>query len=169
MPSMMSTSSAASDRSYLALVRREAWVNPEPAPRYDLVVIGGGTAGLVAAAGAAGLGARVALVERHRLGGDVFFGDARFEGPDRAVVAGTRLRFRSAVIATGTRPRLPPVPGLAEAAPLTSDTVFDLDEAPRRLAILGGGPMGCELAQAFQRLGVQFSLLHDQTSACPGS
>lgn len=209
----MSASSDDTDRSYRALVHPDTWVNPEPAPRYDLVVIGGGTAGLVAAAGAAGLGASVALVERHRLGGDclntgcvpskalisgaghglafvdamarmrqaraslaahdsaerfsrlgvdVFFGDARFDGRDRAVVAGTQLRFRRAVIATGARPRLPPVPGLAEASPLTSDTVFDLDAAPRHLVILGGGPMGCELAQAFQRLGVQVSLLHDQ-------
>jgi pyruvate/2-oxoglutarate dehydrogenase complex dihydrolipoamide dehydrogenase (E3) component len=180
---------------------------------HDLVVIGGGTAGLVCAAGAAGLGARVALVERHRLGGDclytgcvpsktliasaragldfqsavarvtraiatiaphdsperfrslgvdVFLHEARFDGPASLVVDGRTLPFTRAVIATGARPRLPPITGLADAAPLTSETVFDLTTPPSRLAIIGGGSIGCELAHAFQRLGVAVTLLHDQ-------
>jgi pyruvate/2-oxoglutarate dehydrogenase complex dihydrolipoamide dehydrogenase (E3) component len=181
--------------------------------RYNLVVVGGGTAGLVAAAGAAGLGARVALVERHLMGGDclntgcvpsktlisaarlhstfadamarvqrvraaiaphdsaerfqslgvdVFFGHAQFADPESVAVGARRLRFARAVIATGARPVIPPVPGLAEAAPLTTENVFELTTAPRRLAIVGGGPVGCELAQAFQRLGVEVVLFHDQ-------
>ena len=181
--------------------------------RYNLVVIGGGTAGLVCAAGAAGLGARVALVERHRMGGDclytgcvpsktlissaraglsfgaamvrlraaiatiaphdsperfrslgvdVFHGHARFDGRDAIVVDGERLPFSRAVIATGARPALPPIPGLSEARPLTSESVFELTEAPGRLAVIGGGPIGCELAQAFQRLGVAVTVLHDR-------
>jgi pyruvate/2-oxoglutarate dehydrogenase complex dihydrolipoamide dehydrogenase (E3) component len=195
-----------------ALVRPPDWVNPTPAARYNLVVIGGGTAGLVAAAGAAGLGARVALVERDRLGGDclntgcvpsktlissararlsfpdamdrvrrarlalaphdsaprfhdlgvdVFFGEARFTAHDVVAVGSDRLRFSRAVIATGARATIPPVPGLAESRPLTNEDVFELTEAPGRMAVVGGGPLGCELAQAFQRLGVSVVLLHD--------
>jgi len=205
------------------------WENPTPAPRYNLVVIGAGTAGLVTAAGAAGLGAKVALVEKHLLGGDclivgcvpskamirssraafdtreaghfgvrvaappqvdfpaamerlrklradlsphdsaerfaklgvdVFLGEARFTGPDTVQVAGQTLRFKRAVIATGARPMQPPIPGLAEAGYLTNETVFSLIERPARLAVIGGGPIGCELAQAFQRLGSRVSLLH---------
>jgi pyruvate/2-oxoglutarate dehydrogenase complex dihydrolipoamide dehydrogenase (E3) component len=205
------------------------WQNPAPAPRYNLVVIGAGTAGLVTAAGAAGLGAKVALVEKHLLGGDclnvgcvpskavircsravfdakvagqfgvrlgappevdfaavmermrklradisphdsaqrfaklgvdVFLGDARFAGPDTVEVAGQTLRFKRAVIATGARATQPPIPGLAEAGYLTNETVFSLTECPARLAVIGGGPIGCELAQAFQRLGSQVSVLH---------
>ena len=205
------------------------WQNPTPAPCYNLVVIGAGTAGLVTAAGAAGLGAKVALVERHLLGGDclnvgcvpskavirssratfditeaghfgvrtaaptqvdfpavmermrklradlspndsaqrfaklgvdVFLGEARFSGPDTIQVAGKTLRFKRAVIATGARPLQPPIPGLAEAGYLTNDTVFNLTQCPARIAVIGGGPIGCELAQAFQRLGSQVSLLH---------
>jgi pyruvate/2-oxoglutarate dehydrogenase complex dihydrolipoamide dehydrogenase (E3) component len=206
------------------------WRNPEPASRYALVVIGAGTAGLVTAAGAAGLGARVALVERRWMGGDclnvgcvpsktllrsaraaaelraaaplgvgeglregavrfadvmervrrvrariaphdsarrfrdelgvdVFFGDARFVGPDRVAVGGSVLRFRRAAIATGARPAMPPIPGLAEAEPLTNETVFSLTERPERLLVLGGGPIGCELAQAFARLGTRVTVL----------
>jgi pyruvate/2-oxoglutarate dehydrogenase complex dihydrolipoamide dehydrogenase (E3) component len=204
------------------------WPTLEPAARYNLVVIGAGTAGLVAAAGAAGLGARVALVERDLMGGDclnvgcvpsktliraaraaaevrdagrfgvavppgtradfaavmervrrvrarisatdsaarfrglgvnVFLGSARFAGPDTVAVAGTSLRFTRAVIATGARASAPPIPGLAEAGYLTNETVFDLTELPRRLAIIGGGPIGCELAQAFARLGAGVSVL----------
>ena len=205
------------------------WQNPTPAPRYNLVVIGAGTAGLVTAAGAAGLGAKVALVEKHLLGGDclnvgcvpskaiircsravfdakeagpfgvrvdkpveidfpavmermrklradlspndsaqrftklgvdVFLGEARFAGPDTVEVAGQTLRFKRAVIATGARAMEPPISGLAEAGYLTNETVFSLTQCPARLAVIGGGPIGCELAQAFQRLGSQVSLLH---------
>jgi pyruvate/2-oxoglutarate dehydrogenase complex dihydrolipoamide dehydrogenase (E3) component/uncharacterized membrane protein YdjX (TVP38/TMEM64 family) len=205
------------------------WQNPTPAPRYNLVVIGAGTAGLVTAAGAAGLGAKVALVEKSLMGGDclnvgcvpskavirnsrtvfdvneagrfgvragapaqadfgavmermrklradlsrtdsaprfaklgvdVFLGEARFAGPDTVQVAGQTLRFKGAVIATGARAMDPPIPGLAEAGYLTNETVFNLIQRPARLAVIGGGPIGCELAQAFQRLGSQVSLLH---------
>ncbi len=211
------------------LVQPSAWKNPTPADCYDLVVIGAGTAGLVAAAGAAGLGARVAIVERHRMGGDclntgcvpsktllrsaqaaaelrraaelgihmpcggivdfpavmervrkvraniapndsaqrfaglgvdVFLGAAAFADGRHVEVNGSRLRFRKAVIATGARTVTPPIPGLAEAGPLTNETVFNLTEQPGRLAIIGGGPVGCELAQAFQRLGSQVTLIH---------
>lgn len=205
-------------------------IQPIPASRYDLVVIGAGTAGLVTAAGAAGLGARVALVERHLMGGDclnvgcipskallrsahaaaelgraagfgipgpdriadfravmerlrrlraeiaphdgvrrfeqlgvdVFLGPARFHDQSQVEVHGTRLPFRRAVIATGARASLPEIPGLQEANPLTNETVFNLTELPRRLVVLGGGPIGCELAQAFQRLGSRVTLLHSK-------
>ncbi|MCX5888279.1 MAG: mercuric reductase [Deltaproteobacteria bacterium] len=217
------------NEALVANVRPPDWVNPEPARRYNLVVIGGGTAGLVSAAGAAGLGAKVALVERHLLGGDclnygcvpskaiirssrvyadireagrfglqvpegvevdfpvvmermrrlradisghdaarrfrdlgvdVFLGEARFTGRDAVEVAGQTLRFKKAVIATGGRAVRPEVPGLAETGYLTNETVFSLTERPRRLLVMGGGPLGCELAQAFQRLGCQVTLLH---------
>ncbi len=185
----------------------------------DLLVIGGGTAGLVAARTAAQLGASVLLVERERTGGDCLWtgcvpskalvaaasaaagarsaarlgvhvdgvrvdfagvmahvkgamatiepvdspatleeagvavrsGSARFTGPDSVDVDGERIAFRHALIATGSDPALPPVPGLEGA--LTSDTVWDLTELPRRLVVLGGGTIGCELGQAFARLG----------------
>jgi len=217
------------NQTLAANVHPPDWQNPEPAPRYHLVVVGAGTAGLVSAAGAAGLGARVALVERHFLGGDclnygcvpskaiirssraaadlreagrfgvraldgvevdfgavmermrrlragisghdsaqrfqglgvdVFLGQARFTGPDTLEVGGKTLRFKRAVIATGARPVHPNIPGLAEAGFLTNETVFSLTAQPSRLAILGGGPIGCELAQTFQRLGSQVSLIH---------
>lgn len=196
------------------------WVNPEPASRYHLVVIGAGTAGLVTAAGAAGLGASVALVERHLMGGDclnvgcvpsksiirasrayadvrdahlfgvrvpavmermrrirarisehdsawrfrelgvaVFLGEARFASRDTIEVGGKTLRFKKAVIATGARPAVPPIEGLAEAGYLTNETVFSLTQRPERLAVIGGGPIGCELAQAFCRLGSEVILI----------
>src|SRR5438552_4789799 len=217
------------NRALVHNVHPSDWVNPEPASRYNLVVIGAGTAGLVTAAGAAGLGAKVALVEKSLLGGDclnvgcvpskaiirssraafdakeagqfglrvappapvdfpavmermrklradisphdsaerfaklgvdVFLGEAHFAGPDTVQVAGQTLRFKRAVIATGARAVQPPVPGLAEAGYLTNETVFSLTQCPARLAVIGGGPIGCELAQAFQRLGSQVSLFH---------
>ena len=224
------------NRTLVANVHPEDWTNPEPAGRYNLVVIGAGTAGLVTAAGAAGLGARVALVERGLMGGDclnvgcvpskgliragravadvrgagefgvrvppgasadfgavmdrmrrlrakisrldsaarfrglgvdVFFGAARFSGPDTVDVAGVTLRFKKAVIATGARAAEPPIPGLAEAGYLTNETVFSLTDLPRRLAVIGGGPIGCELAQAFARFGAQVSLLGGERQILP--
>ncbi len=204
------------------------WVNPEPAGRYHLVVIGAGTAGLVSAAGAAGLGARVAMIERRMLGGDclnygcvpskaliraarawhdaarghelfgapatsgsgdfgrvmarmrelragisrhdsarrfrdlgvdVFIGEGRFVGPDSVEVGGRRLEFRRAVIATGARPFVPPIPGCGEVGYLTNETVFTLTELPGRLGVIGAGPIGCELAQSFARFGSRVTLL----------
>ena len=206
------------------------WKNPEPASRYNLVVIGAGTAGLVTAAGAAGLGARVALVERRLLGGDclnvgcvpskciirssrvvadlreanqfgirvpdgmdvdfravmermrrlrarisahdsarrfkdlgvdVFLGEGKFSGPGTLEVGGKTLRFKKAVIATGTRPVHPSIEGISEAGFLTNETVFSLTERLHRLAVIGGGPIGCKLAQAFRRLGSEVILFHN--------
>lgn len=221
----------------LANVHPPVWTNPEPAARYNLVVIGAGTAGLVTAAGAAGLGAKVALIERHLMGGDclnvgcvpskcvirssrvigdlsvaaqlgihtssdnrvdfpgvmermrrlrarlshhdsarrfheelgvdVFLGEGRFTGADTVEVGGKTLRFKKAVIATGARATHPPIPGLAEVGFLTNETVFNLTERPRRLAVIGGGPIGCELAQAFHRLGCEVTLLQDQPRLLP--
>ncbi len=211
------------NRTLLANVRPADWTNPDPRPRYNLVVIGAGTAGLVAAAGAAGLGATVALVERRLMGGDclnagcvpsktlirsaraahdvrdaarfgveipgppearfaqvmerirsvragisahdsarrfteeygvdVFLGQACFSGRDVVNVGQTSLRFERALLATGARPSVPSVPGLVEAGFLTNETIFNLTELPARLAVIGGGPIGCELSQAFARLG----------------
>ena len=93
------------------------------------------------------------------LGVDVFLGEARFVGRDAAEVDGKRLNFRRALVATGARPAAPPIPGLAESGFLTNETVFSLTELPRRLAVIGAGPIGCELAQAFQRFGSQVTLL----------
>ena len=163
------------------------WRNPTPAPRYNLVVIGGGTAGLVTAAGAAGLGAKVALIERHLLGGsatvdfpavmermrriraeisphdsaarfrelgvDVFLGGGKFTSRETVEVGGQTLRFTKAVIATGARASAPSIPGLKDVPYLTNETVFSLTELPRRLAIVGAGPIGCEMAQSFARFG----------------
>jgi pyruvate/2-oxoglutarate dehydrogenase complex dihydrolipoamide dehydrogenase (E3) component len=205
----------------LARVHPPDWRSPEPRGRYHLVAIGAGTAGLVTAAVAASLGARVALIERHLMGGDclnvgcvpskaviaaarrahlreggavdfaeamrrmrgvrariavedsaarysgefgvdVYLGEARFTGPDRLRVGERELRFRRAVITTGARATAPPVPGLAEVGYRTNETIFELTERPARLAVIGGGPIGCELAQAFQRLGVRVTLLQDE-------
>ncbi|MCU0758927.1 MAG: FAD-dependent oxidoreductase [Steroidobacteraceae bacterium] len=201
------------DARWRELVFPAGWRNPQPAPRYNLVVIGAGPAGLVTSIAAAGLGARVALVERHAMGGDclnvgcvpsktllaaaagglgfdaamqrlrevragiavhdsverytragvdVFLGAARFEDAHTVVVDGQRLRTRRTVIATGARAAMPPVPGLAELPALTNETVFALRAQPRRLAVLGGGPIGCELAQAFARLGSAVDLVEMQ-------
>jgi pyruvate/2-oxoglutarate dehydrogenase complex dihydrolipoamide dehydrogenase (E3) component len=218
------------NQALVANVHPPNWTNPTPGKRYNLVVIGAGTAGLISAAGAAGLGARVALVERHLLGGDclnvgcvpskcvirsarvlgdiqraaplgvhirgtdvdfgavmarmrrlrarisandsaerytkekavdVFLGEARFTGAGTIDVGGQTLRFARAVIATGARAAAPPIPGLDEVGYLTNETVFSLTERPRRLAVIGAGPIGCELAQAFQRLGCGVTLLND--------
>ncbi len=219
------------NQSLMSQVHPPDWVNPEPVAGYDLVVIGAGTAGLVVAAGAAGLGLglKVALIERSLMGGDclnvgcvpskcvirssrvvadmrdaapfgiqppngievdfaavmqrmrkirasispndsaerfrklgidVFLGSAQFVDQKTIAVNGSQLRFKKAVIATGARASHPNIPGLAEAGYLTNETVFSLTECPKRLAVIGGGPIGCELAQAFQRLGSEVTLLH---------
>jgi pyruvate/2-oxoglutarate dehydrogenase complex dihydrolipoamide dehydrogenase (E3) component len=214
----------AHERERLDNVHPAGWSNPQPADRYSLVVVGAGTAGLVAAHAAAALGAKVALIERRLLGGDclnvgcvpskamirtsrlyaemrnaeqygahtpadirvefaavmqrmrgirarisradsvrrlmaagvdVFFGEAHFAGTDTLTVDGATLRFKKALIATGARPDTPSIPGLGEAGYLTNENVFDLTELPRRLLVIGGGPLGCELAQAFCRFGAQ--------------
>ena len=86
-------------------------------------------------------------------------GAARFTGPGRAEIDGRPLRFRQALIATGASPDIPAIPGLKEARIYTSDTVWDAEELPGRLVVIGGGPLGCELGQAFARLGSRVVLL----------
>jgi pyruvate/2-oxoglutarate dehydrogenase complex dihydrolipoamide dehydrogenase (E3) component len=210
-------------------VHPASWKNPEPASSYNLVVIGAGTAGLVTAAGAAGLGAKVALIERHLMGGDclnvgcvpskglirasrvahevktagefgitfgngaaidfgkamermrriragisshdsferfskqlgvdVFLGNGTFIGPDSLGVDGVRLRFKKAAICTGARAAAPRVPGIEETGYLTNENVFWLTELPKRLLVIGGGPIGCELSQAFARMGSKVTII----------
>jgi pyruvate/2-oxoglutarate dehydrogenase complex dihydrolipoamide dehydrogenase (E3) component len=204
--------------------------NPTPADRYDLVVVGAGPAGLTAATSAAALGAKVALVERDRIGGtclndgcgpskaiirtsrlyaemraaeqygaqvpadirvdfpavmqrmrrirdrtlrsvsaqqltaagvDLFLGAACFTGTDCLSVDGQSLRFGKALIATGSRPAISSIPGLLDTDYLTNENVFDLTELPGRLLVVGGGPLGCELAQAFCRLGAKTIIVQD--------
>jgi pyruvate/2-oxoglutarate dehydrogenase complex dihydrolipoamide dehydrogenase (E3) component len=212
------------------------WINPEPTDRYNLVVIGAGTAGLVTAAGAAGLGAKVAIVERELMGGDclnvgcvpskgiisaarmaakvrdtaqfgvdvpdgwrvnfpavmermrrlradishldsaarfaslgvdVFIGNGRFVGRERIEVDGKRLRFKRAVIATGARAAELPIPGLSDVDYLTNESLFSLTELPGRLLVVGGGPIGTEMAQAFARLGCQVTQIEQAASILP--
>lgn len=219
------------NRKLISYVHPPDWVNPQPADCYDLVVIGAGTAGLVVAAGAAGLdvGLKVALIEKHLMGGDclnvgcvpskciirssrvvgemweakafginppekidvdfpavmermrrlrsgishhdsahrfqklgidVFLGGGHFLHNNAVQVGDKTLRYKKAVIATGARAVRPSIKGIEEAGFLTNETVFSLTELPKRLAVIGGGPIGCELAQAFQRLGSQIILFH---------
>ena len=216
------------NQSLHANVSPPDWINPEPSGRYNLVVIGAGTAGLVTAAGAAGLGAKVALIERHAMGGDclnvgcvpskaliraartaaqvrqagefgvsvadgtmvdfaevmqrmrrlraqispldsaerfralgvdVFLGAARFLNRETIEVEGRQLKFAKAVIATGARAAALPIPGLVESNALTNETLFSLTELPRRLAVIGAGPIGCEMAQTFQRFGSEVTMI----------
>ena len=206
------------------------WTSPTPEPMYNLVVIGAGTAGLISAIGCAALGGKVALMERHLMGGDclnvgcvpskcvirssrataqmvaanrfgltphpiapsdfpcvmerlrrlragisrndsaqrysemgvhVFFGEASFADHNTVMVNDVALRFRKAVIATGARAVRPDIPGLAETGYLTNETVFNLTQLPQRLVFIGGGPIGCELAQAFRRLGSEVTIVQN--------
>ncbi|HEX2775462.1 MAG TPA: FAD-dependent oxidoreductase, partial [Candidatus Acidoferrales bacterium] len=104
---------------------------------------------------------RVSAQRLRSAGVDVYFGEARFTAPDAVEVEGKTLRFKRALVASGARPLLPSIPGIAEAGFLTNENVFDLDECPPRLLVLGGGPLGCELAQAFCRLGSQVSIVQN--------
>ncbi len=204
------------------------WVNPTPTGRYNLVVIGAGTAGLVSSAGGAALGAKVALIERHLMGGDctnygcvpskaiirsaraayaiheasnfgastqngarvdfslvmkrmrrlrtqisandsverfsklgaeVYLGDAKFVGKNEIEVNGRRLSFSKAIIATGARAAELTLPGFQEVGYFTNETIFSLEELPKALLVIGGGPIGCELAQTFRRFGSEVTLL----------
>ena len=96
------------------------------------------------------------------LGIDMYVGEARFAGPDAVTVGAQVLRFKNALIATGAHPVTPPIPGLANAGFLTYENVFDLTECPKRLLVIGGGPVGCELAQAFARLGSRVTVVQDE-------
>ncbi len=209
-------------------VHPAGWKNPGPAVCYNLVVIGGGTAGLVCAAGAAGLGAKVALIERRLMGGDclnagcvpskgliragraahdvktagafgihcgpvsidfgaamermrsvraglsfhdsaarfskelgvdVFLSSGKFAGPDRIEADGKVLVFKKAAICTGARAAAPPVPGIEQTGYLTNENIFWLTTAPARLLVIGGGPIGCELSQAFARMGSDVTIV----------
>lgn len=224
----------------LRMSPRSDSTRPPTGQRWDLLVIGGGTAGIVAARTAAGLGANVLLVEQDRTGGDclwtgcvpsktllaiarraatarpssqngvdlgpvrvdfarvmarvraaieqiepedsadtlraagvrVVFGSARLTGSDRAEIQSAgppaEVRFRDALIATGAAPVAPPIPGLDDAPVLTSDTVWRLGELPDRLLVLGGGSVGCELGQAFARLGSSVSVVEAAEQLLPG-
>ena len=212
------------------------WTNPTPSGRYNLVVIGAGTAGLVTAAGAAGLGAKVALIEsglmggdclnvgcvpskaiisagrvaaavRHagefgvggtdasevdfaavmermrrlraqispndsaerfsKLGIDVYFGQASFVDSSTIDVNGTRLKFKRAVIASGARAAAPPISGLDTVDYLTNENLFSLTELPKRLGVIGAGPIGCEMAQAFAQLGSEVFVVESEHGILP--
>jgi len=202
---------------------------------YDLVIIGGGSAGLTAASFAIQLGARVALLEKHRMGGDctwtgcvpsktfikaakvahqmrhagrygltaaepavdlsavmahvrqvidkvyqeespevlqadgidVYLGAARFLDPQTLAAGEVTLKSRFFLIATGAHPYLPPIEGLDKVDYLTYESVWDLESLPQRLLVVGAGPIGCELAQAFQRLGSQVTLFASQDQLLP--
>ncbi len=224
------------NRQLVSNVHPPEWQNPTPKGRYNLVVVGAGTAGLVTAAGAAGLGAKVALVERAWMGGDclnvgcvpskaviaaaraaaavrrgsefgvrqsdplnvdfaaamermrrlraeisphdsakrfqelgidVYFGDGRFLDSNTLAVEGTRLEFKRAVIATGARAAAPPIAGLDSVSYLTNESLFTLTELPKRFGIIGAGPIGCEMAQSFARLGSEVLLVETTHGILP--
>ncbi len=101
------------------------------------------------------------------LGVDLVFGEARLAGPHTVEVAGRSIESRYILVATGSRPAVPPVPGLADAGFLSSETVFGLERAPRSMLVIGGGPVGVELAQALQRLGVETTILQRRRRLLP--
>jgi pyruvate/2-oxoglutarate dehydrogenase complex dihydrolipoamide dehydrogenase (E3) component len=98
---------------------------------------------------------------------DVFFGPARFTDERGVAVGEVRLRFRQALIATGAQPSLPDIPGLPEVGHMTSATFFSLASLPQRLAVIGGGPLGCEMAQAFAHLGSKVTILQNEPKFLP--
>jgi pyruvate/2-oxoglutarate dehydrogenase complex dihydrolipoamide dehydrogenase (E3) component len=218
----------AHNRKLVSHVHPADWKNPTPSGKYNLVVIGAGTAGLVTAAAAAGLGAKVALIERHFMGGDclnvgcvpskaiisaaraaaavrdadafginvppgtevdfgkvmermrklrsdisphdsvkrfaslgidVFLGQGEFIDSSTISVDGKLLSFAKAVICTGARASAPPIEGLGSVPYLTNETLFSLTELPKRIGIIGAGPIGCEMAQSFARFGAEVFLV----------
>ncbi|MFN0121494.1 MAG: mercuric reductase [Blastocatellia bacterium] len=225
------------DQALVDNVHPARWVNPTPAGKYNLVVIGAGTAGLVSAGGAGGLGARAALIERALMGGDclnvgcvpskgviraaravydarngaefgihmtsepavvfaeamermrrlraaiaphdsaarfrdefhidVFIGDGKFTGPTTIDVHGTNLEFDRAVIATGARAANPRIAGLLETGSYTNENIFTLTTLPRRMLVIGAGPIGCELAQSFRRFGAEVTVITDSGQIMP--
>lgn len=218
-------------------VHPKRWRDPQAKPSYNLVVVGAGAGGLVSAAGAAGVGARVALVEAHLMGGDclnvgcvpskallrcakaaaavrdagrfgvrvggeisvdfaavmermrrlragispvdsaqrysaqlgvdLFMGRGVFTGNHRLEVNGQTLNFAKAVIATGGTAAIPAIPGLAACPFLTNSSIFNLTELPQRLGVIGAGPIGLELAQAFQRFGAQVTVFSRNEQIMP--
>lgn len=101
------------------------------------------------------------------LGVDLFFGNARFESTGTLLVNDTRLPFRKALVATGARPRIPDIPGLERTGYRTSTSIFDMAALPKRLVVIGGGPLGCELAQAFCRLGSHVTIVQKAPKFLP--
>jgi pyruvate/2-oxoglutarate dehydrogenase complex dihydrolipoamide dehydrogenase (E3) component len=101
------------------------------------------------------------------LGVDLFFGAARFESAGSLTIGETRLQFRAALIATGARPRPPDIPGIDATDYHTSSTIFEMAALPKRLAVIGGGPLGCELAQAFARLGAHVTIVQNDPKFLP--
>lgn len=101
------------------------------------------------------------------LGIHVFFGAARFESKNTLRIGDAQLRFRKALVATGARPRESEIPGLSQIGHQTSATIFDLERLPKRLAVIGGGPLGCEMAQAFCRLGSRVTIVQNDPKFLP--
>ncbi len=101
------------------------------------------------------------------LGVDVFLGNGRFTGRDSIDVDGQTLRFKKAIVATGGRAQAPPIPGLDQVRYLTNETVFSLTELPRRVGIIGAGPIGCEMAQSFARFGSEVQLIEAAHGVLP--
>jgi pyruvate/2-oxoglutarate dehydrogenase complex dihydrolipoamide dehydrogenase (E3) component len=98
---------------------------------------------------------------------EVFFGEASFTGKNSLSVDSVPLRFKKALIATGARPSACDIPGLEESGYLTSASIFDIKTLPRRLAIIGGGPLGCEMAQAFAHMGSHVTILQNEPKFLP--
>ncbi|CEM14661.1 unnamed protein product [Vitrella brassicaformis CCMP3155] len=218
--------------SLLDHVHPAAWHDPLPKATYNLVVMGAGTGGLVSAAGAAGVQAKVALIEDHLMGGDclnvgcvpskalikaatvahhareaytkeygvhidgsvrvdlgevmqrmrrlrasishhdsaerftkdlgvdVYIGKGVFTSPNTITVNGKTLSFRKAVIATGGNAAVPPIPGLADSPYLTNASLFNLTDLPKRIIVMGAGPIGLEMAQSFRRFGSEVVVLN---------
>ncbi|MBY0336306.1 MAG: FAD-dependent oxidoreductase [Acetobacteraceae bacterium] len=125
-----------------------------PEPEVDFAAVHRHVHGVIAAIAPADSQARF-----EGLGCTVIRASARFTGGEEVEAGGQRIRARRFVVATGSSPVLPPVPGLAEAPHLTNETLWALTGRPDHLIVLGGGPIGCEMAQAFRRLGSQVTLV----------